>query len=404
MSNVSGDIELTFTSGRKLTNLLQWSLDQEFTNPMDPLSFTYAAPRGKEAEFRELFQPGELVSMSIDGVTQVSNIIVDLREAGGSNGIVFTVTAESLLTIPMESSVDPDLSKTFKQETKISTIIDQVFAPYGLFAPVAVASKDDVAARAGRAISGADNDATLDPLKEKEAASKDGENSYPFVSRLLSRHGVQLRSSAEGGIMVVRPNYEQGTTYNLVQGADVGIEGTRVLAAPGPNIRTTNKGQFSHLLVRGKQRDGDKQTRVTEPYGFLEVPGTLWPTNAPFQRYKRTTLPPSLANYRPGAAPYKPKFWRDDEATDIVRCSHKAHQMHGVRAASGYSITVAVDGLLAHTGHIWTFDTIARIYLQDHGLTEDMWIRSTSKSGSKGSGQMTMITLIPKNSLILGSA
>ena len=397
-------IELEFSGGERLRNLISFSLQQDFTAPLDPLTFSYAE-RGKEKSLRAMFQPGELCNCRINNSLQATNIITDVIETGGRDGVVFNVTAESLLTIPMESDVDPKLSKEFKQDTKISEVVTEVLRPYGIFpfgAEVFVDSKEDVAARAGRAIPGGSNNATLEPLKEKAMQTKDGQKSYPFLSALVSRHGVQLRCAGDGRLLLVRPNYDSATAYNLIQG-NAPIGGTRVLAAPGPSIRNTNKGQFSHYLLRGKVRDIKKKTRVTEPYSFLEVPGASLPDTAPFQNFKRQTLQATRANYRPGVAPYKPKFWRDDEASSQVRCDAKARLMHGSRAANGFVVNVAVDGIISETGRLWTFDTIARVFLGDHDINEDMWIKSTTKSESKSSGQMTRITLIPKNSLVIGA-
>ena len=400
---VTASVELEFTGGERISNLLEFSLQQDFTDPLDRLSFSYAQ-RGRERELRALFRPGELCRCFINGVLQCTNIITEVDERGGSDGVMFDVTAESFISVAMEGDVDPTLSKRFKEGTKISEVIKQVMLPFGLFtngAELDVASKDDVAARAGRSVPGGANNISLANLKEKELVSRIGQKAYPFCSWLASRHGGQIRTTNTGQLALVKPNYNQQALYNIIQGS-TGVAGSRVLANPGLSIRKTNKGLFSHYLVRGHKRDGDKVTRANEPYAFFEVPGASLPDTAPFQSLKREQLPDTRANYRPGIASYKPKYWRDDEATDRDRCRAKGTIMHGVRASAGFVVTVTVDGFISHTGALWTFDTIARVVLADHEIDEDMWVRSATKTDNKRSGQTTTITLIPKGSLVLG--
>lgn len=394
-------------SGDVIAHWLEWSSSHNFVDPLTPFRFTVGVG---EAEarlwdwYRKRLQPGNLVQLRINDAPQLTNVIHTVEETGGSEGIMFSVETESVLSLPYEGGVDPDIAKSFNAETSVLDVVVEALTPYG-FDEVVVDAADNVSAMTGRGkIGGTSTPVAVDELKEKEIQAKDGETGYGFCSRIFTRLGVMLMVDWAGTLLIVRPNYTQDVAYTLLEDSEqgYGMEGTFILGKPGVSIRNTNKGQFSHLFVRGKRPDKDGQTRVTEPYAFLEVPGAVYPETAPFQKFKRTQLPANLANYRPGPGTgYKPKFWRDDEASDAVRCSRKAHVMHGARASSGYEIGVTVDGLLAHNGRLWTFNTIARVFLQRNDTDEDMWIRQVDRTEVKDGGATTKLTLIPKGALIL---
>jgi len=80
-----------------------------------------------------------------------------------------------------------------------------------------------------------------------------------------------------------------------------------------------------------------------------------------------------------------------------------ATTMHGARSQSGFRITGAVDGLLSASGAIWTSGTIARVTIEEEDIDDNFWILENTKSADLR-GQRTMLTLIPKDSLILGEA
>lgn len=394
--------EVKFTDGTKLTSLLSWTHMMEFTDPMGLFEFTVAATDQESTErLRQLTLPGELVIFSLGGKPQATNIVVEQSAEDGDEGVIFSVTTESLLTTPYEGDVDPDIAKRFKADTPISAIINQVLKPYSLV-NVSVAAAEDVSAMTGRAIGGGKNNVVVDELKQKEVQARDGEQAFEFLARLFGRLGVQLRMDHDGLPLLTRPNYNQDMAYSVIAGEGSTIDGTRILANPKMKVRKSNRGLYSHYLVRGKKLDKDGQTRAGEPYSFLEVPDAILDPDAPFQKLKRTRLPVNRANYRPGIAGYKPKFWRDDEALDQKHCDHKAFMMHGTRASSGFEVTCSVDGVVAHSGHLWTYDTVVRVYAPRHGLDEEMWVRRVERSGDKSGGQLTTLTIIPKGALVLG--
>ncbi len=167
-------------------------------------------------------------------------------------------------------------------------------------------------------------------------------------------------------------------------------------------IRDTNDGQFSEVVVVGKEPDKRGQTSATAPTHGIQVADSERPPGVPFQNVKLEEIPPGRHTYfSDGGASYKPKFHFDKKARDAKRAQNMATIIHGSRARSAYQITGTVDGFKSNSGRIWTSGTVVRVVIDEEGLDESMFLLSNTKTANM-QGQRTALTLIPLNSLVLG--
>jgi prophage tail gpP-like protein len=396
-------IGLVFNEGTKLTAWQSFSWTDDFTDPLGSLELETAPVPAKRDLYRSLLRKGKLVALYLDNVRQATMLITTSRRTISGEGYRIRVTCKGVLTTAYEGSADPYLARNFDSDTPVSEAVLAALASYG-FDTIQVAAAENLSAMTGKALSGQGQDAIVDALEHKDVQVQPGEAAYPFAARIFTRYGLLLGNDVNGLLLLYKPDYQQNPAATVASSATRGITGAdRFLAQPPLEIVDTNDGQFSEVVVVGKEPDKRGQTSASAPTHGVRVAGLERPPNVPFESLQFTEIPAARHTYfSDGGATYKPKFRFDKRARDKDRALNMATIMHGARASRAFQITGSVDGLKASSGRIWTSGTVVRVVIDEEGIDENMFVLANTKAASI-QGQQTALTLIPLNSLVTGA-
>lgn len=397
-----GQVSLRLQDGTEIFDFLSLSLSDRFTDPLGSYQFVLRPRRQDILSLNASLQKGSLIKVTINGNPQGAYLIQSKDTTISKDlGVEYTLSCNTVLITPNEGSVDPDISESFQADTPVSDVILSALGPYG-FTTIISDSTADVEALTGKGLNGRKASVLVEAIKHKEAKAHEGESAYGFAARIFTRLGLALRVTFDGTLLIGSPDYEQQALYQVEQSSAISRRGDAVIGAV--TIRDTNSNQFSEVVIRGTSKDSKGQKTAGRPIHRLRVSGFPDPPGgAPFSDATTSTIEPGRHSYKSSAGPiFKPSYTLDKFSRDNDFCKERAHRWIGRKAESGFVVTCEVDGFISATGAIWTPDTIARVNIEKAGIDEDMWILATNKTMSRDGAQKTRLTLIPKNSLILG--
>jgi len=393
------EVRLQFGDGSALTAFESFSHQDNYVDPLGSLDVTVRPPKSKRAEYREKLQRGNLVTLFIDGHPQCTPIIVDFNETIDADGVSMDIRAEGVLTTTMDASVDPDTSFNVTASTPVGEIVLQVLEPYGLDT-IAGDSSAAVSAMTGKPLDGRKAAVDVDALKVEDFEAKN-EPVYSYCRRLFSRLGLVMRVDASGVPLLGSPDFDQQAAYTLIQGRERDAAANRMLSPI--RISSTNKGQFSHVIVQGRSADKRGKLATGAPIGGVKWADVEVPADAFGSKAKLVELARGLHSYKSeqGAA-IKPLYYLDKQAKDVPRCEAWAQSLMSRNAVNAWQFQCAVDGFVSATDRVWSVDTVARVRCEDAELDEELWVMERTLTQDRRNGQRTRMKLIPKGALVLG--
>lgn len=397
-----GQVSVILQDGTELFSFLSFQLTDKYTDPLGSYEFVVWPPRSDVLTVGAKLAKGSLIGVTINGNPQGAFLIQTKKtKISKGVGVLFTISCHTVLVTPSEGSVDPDIAETFQADTPVANVVLEALGPYG-FDRLTTDATADVQILTGKPLDGRKPAFQLEALKHKEAKAHEGETAYGFCARIFNRLGLALRVNAAGTLLLGSPDYDQRALYQIEQSSTPSKRGDAVIG--DVNITDTNASQFSEVVITGTQKDTPGQKRAGRPIHRLRVAGFPDPpTVAAFEDAPSSTVTPGRHSYASAAgAIFKPAYRLDKFSRDNAFCEERANRWLGRRAESGFVVEVMVDGMIAATGAIWTVDTIARVRIETVGIDEDMWILGVTKIMDRDGAQVTKLTLIPKNSLILG--
>lgn len=450
-------------SGEEFRLWESFNLTETFLDPLGNFQLSASPPASRFKEYFDKLRKGVAIQVRMSSDVQFTGVIVDQKTQISRNGATISITAQSFLAAAYEASVSPRVNLSSKRGVPAIDLVKKVMGP---FFPQGVHIENNAGlnleAKSGKPISGLPAAVPVEPLKAKDLKAQQGETTYGFCSRILSRLGLILKTDAHGGLMLDRPIYDSPSLYTLVQSETISGDGNYML--DGIQISDTNKGQFSEIVVSGQARVGkgtkgsnkalyrtvvvdkgpplkEKQVAVTQSGGGR--------ANKPIYRvYNYYTGNPyddeSFKKYEPDVAPYrnvpkmdhrevgfftnwvlqsyedgpitfsdrhvyrsdvqkfKPRYREVKSCHSVKQCMTYAGLMFGLKNASGFTVRCSVDGFYANTGRWWTPNTIVTVKIDYLGINEDMWIFGRTFRSDRSTGQVTDLTLMPLDSLVLG--
>jgi prophage tail gpP-like protein len=402
MGTGRGLVELKVVDGNTVIDSWEsFSLRESFTDPLGSYQFTVAPPLAKRAELRDKLKKGTKVSIAIDGYPQATCVVTTQTQDIDDRGYTFGIECKSLLATAYEASVDPYFAKAFTADTPIKEVVLGAMAPFG-FSMIETDSSANVTAISGKALSGRAPPVIVDELTLRDVQAQQNETVYNFCSRLFTRVGLALRTTAEGELLLGAPDFDQLSAFELVASHDTSREGDRMLRQHGIRIRDTNDGQFSEIIVAGKTPDKRGGTSLAQPVAGVYLPDVARSKDAPFSTANLNALVRGHHSY---TGPWKPKYRVDKKSRDKKVCAEFAKLLHGVRAANAFQVQCTVEGVYSKSGDmLWAVDTVGSVYIEHAGIDEDMWLLERRFEVSRNGGQLATLTWIPLGSLLLGEA
>lgn len=394
-------VELRFDDGDKISAWESFTLRDSYVDPLGSFEFTVSPPKHKRAEYRDRLQKGEEVTIAVNGAQQARCLIDTVEQELGDDGYSMAIECRSLLAPAYEASVDPYVAQSFTADTPMRQTILEILGPFG-FDEITTDTTADVTTISGKSLSGRKDPVTLDKLTHRDVAAQQNEAAYQLCARLVTRLGLMLRVNHDGKLLLGSPDYDQASSYTIVQEVGQVHRGDRILRAPAIQTHDTNEGQYSEVLVAGKTADHKGQTGASQPIGGVYLDDITRPSAAPFGSATLRKLTRGRHSYR---GPWKPKYYLDKKSRDAERCTNFSELMQGVRASRAFYLRHAVDGLLsASGGRIWAVDTVGRVIAEDFGIDQNMWLLERVMRQDRRGGQTTVLTWLPLGALRLGES
>jgi len=397
-------IELIDNEGNSVTSWTRFEWRDNYLDPLKTLSIQARPNKAQRPEARRLLTKGRLVALKLNGVRQATMLITTADRVYPNTGPEYSIEAKTVLVTPFEGSADPYLARNFNERTQVADAVLAALEMYG-FDQIRIAAAENLSAMTGKAITNQQANVITTELKKKDIQVGDGEKAYAFAARIYARFGLVLIVDVNGGLLLAKPDFQQDPSYTICHSNVAGIPNSDLfINNPPPMVRETNDGQYSEIVLVGKEADKVGQKSATAPTAGIIVDGAPRPEGSPFPKVQLETIPAGRHTYKSeGGAAFKPLYKFDKRASDRQRALIMATTMHGARSQNGFQITGAVEGMLSSTGAIWTSGTTARVVIPEEDIDEPFWILENTKSADLR-GQRTRLTLIPKGSLILGEA
>ena len=422
---IRASIEIRFSDDTVLTQWETITVRERFDDALGSYSFTVKPTFEKLFDFQLRLMKGELVRVYVDGHPYATPIIESVATSVDRSGSVkMQVECKSVLLAATEASADPQIYQKQQADVPVSGLVLDVLKPFG-FTSINTDAAGNVKVLTGKGVEGRAPAITADTLKAKDAAVNDNETCYGYLARLYSRLGVALRVTYENELLLQEPGYDQHPSYSVMegQGDETGFNRDRALSI---TLRETNSGQFSKVVILGK--DGEKrgkkqtakpraalrQTRLTGPLGpsltaetgfdieaFAQARWDVYAEDQPFENVKEESFASDFPLYTSSLHPFKPKYYVDKRSRDNERCASFCKLVHTKNAPNAYEVTVELDGLVAATGAVYAIDTTCDVESTALKLKSTMWVHEVTLTQSR-SGSRTTLKLLPLGSFVLG--
>lgn len=304
---------------------------------------------------------------------RIYDVAYETTRKGGST---VNVTVRSAMHPLVHADAVPNFGI---ENVTFADVIRTVAAPFG-FAPSDITLDQDAARNllTGKAASGAKltSKAPLDieALKVDQAQPNAGENAFAFLRRHAQRFGLLIWETADGKIVVGRPNYEQPPQYEIR--ALQGIRGT-TNNAKQIRRRVGFSQRPSAVHVYGKSHGGDfTKTSVHEVVYDNEVRA---------------------------AGIYAPVTIHDSNAKDATQARERGEWELGRRRQTADVVSVLLRGHCSiPDGAVYAIDTIANVLYDVGGLNGPMYVTRRTLHATRGGGAETTLDLVPKYAISLG--
>jgi len=370
--------------GRQFDFFKDYSVQIDLLNPGGEFDFDASLHVGKRGVRENLgpqgLAPGRKVQVrlvtpygqTLQHTGRIFDVIYDVSERGGSS--IKVVVRDHMHGI-VHADALPGLAL---DNVTFADVIRTVAYPFG-FSPSDITIDTDAARNlmtgkpaAGTSLS---TKAPLDieSMKIDQAQPHAGENALAYLQRHAKRFGLMIWGTADGKIVVGRPNYDQKPRYNFV--CKQGYKGT------ANNVHSIRrKLSFSQrpsaVHVYGKTHGGDVSRSPVHEVVYDD----------------------EIRN----AGIYAPITVHDNNAKDATQARERAQWELGHRRQTADVVQLSAPYHCANDGSVYAIDTIAHVQFDAAGLDTDLYVVRRTFEASSQSGTSTSIDLVPKYALMLG--
>lgn len=382
-------IEMRFGDGSSIDTWQKVSCRRTYTDPFDQFDFETIpiVSTGDYASYKQKLSKGEKVSILINDIPQGDYVIQTVdRTTSKDHGNKIKCKLHNLLYITHEADIDPDFALPVTTDISVVETALKIFGPYG-FTRVIADTRASVSAVSGKPISGPPSKSavSLPALKHGESTAHEGEASYKFFARIITRLGVCLRLAPDGTLLIGAPDYDQLPSATVVLSTTQNVDGDYFHGEV--HVHETNDGQFSEITCRG------------QPSMKLGEAVTARPNVA----VQATAVLPARCAYRSSVYPKKPKFFKDKSSRDATQTNSMAHLELGVRSSDSFTVEGHVNGWVSSTGVLWQPDLVVNLYHELEGIkNEPFWVLEIERTLDHD-GEVTRLKLLPLGGLILGA-
>jgi prophage tail gpP-like protein len=200
------------------------------------------------------------------------------------------------------------------------------------------------------------------------------EGAFEFIARNLRRFGLWIWATADGSLVISKPNYDQEPRYILQR-----VRGDRIVSVEHASYVYDRTNIPSQITVRGKSsgKDFEKAT----------VKGYIRDTNARDTEF------------------FEPFYLQHDQATTPEGAgAFAAQEMSHLKQDERVYTCICPGHRDPRTKNIYAIDSIAVVEDDVCGVHEQMWIASRTFKRSASGGTTTELKLLPKGAIIFSDA
>lgn len=212
----------------------------------------------------------------------------------------------------------------------------------------------------------------LEDYKVDQALPNAGENAFTFLSRHARRFGLLIWGTADGRIVLGRPNYSQKARYTfLAKGGFKGVANN----VKSIRRRLSMSQRPSEVHVYGKTFGGDfSRSAIHEVVYDDEIRGIV----------------------------YMPVTMQDHNARDATQARERGQYEIGKRRQTADVVTVQLARHCAPDGTVYAIDTIGDVQFDAAQVDAGMYVVRRTFTASQSAGTETTLDLVRKNSIVLG--
>jgi prophage tail gpP-like protein len=382
---VSNDVlfEAVLGNGKTLKSgpngsVKSWNIDQDYTSPTDPFSFTFFAP--KEADRYGLqMMPLDLY---VNGQKQLTGRIGNVKK--GSNGRMVTVSGNDYIHDFVAGQVDPTV--LVQAGDKLDAMVLTVLKPYGV-TEITTPEKllaERTGVKPSRSIPKLVS-ADLQQAKPTQAAG-----AYQFIKQIVTRHAYIIQPGIDRTkVSLETPNYLQAPIYDFIR-TDTNDGTGNVIESESTSDTTSFPTYAKFVGQSGKsdekrstnQREFDIYTRVVDLAPELAESIKKWCAQG---RRK-----PKDAGALSNGQLYRLMYFEDKLAKSGAQIGAALMRAVYDQLKKSLSYECTVKGVTdPRTKAIYTVNTMANINDSIADVHEMLWAYSCSKSGDEGGGVKT---------------
>ena len=376
-------VEMRFGDGSKLSHWIKLEHTEQFSNPVDELTFVCAPPRDQVDEYRKKLETNQIVSFKVNEHNQASCYVSRVEQVSDPDqGTIFSVTAKNPINLLYESTVPYETEvKALSADKPIRDLVQSICEPFKLGEVYADKDIEVIRSKTGKPSKATETPAKN--VKYKNAVPQPNETCYQFLNRILSRLGLILRWY--GRPYITRPHYEQDWLYAFKQGPD-GPPGWETFEG-AVRVTKDSANQYSFVECTGVSDDAKSATSSDRPI-FKAYSAAISGSRPPFKASD--------------AISHKPCFYRDTSCQTKQQAKGVALLVMGERAEQAFGVEGTIADLVSVDGVPFTVDTIGHLYLPLFGIDEEMWLAQRTMSVDADGGVMTRLRFIPKGYYTIG--
>jgi prophage tail gpP-like protein len=396
----------TWTAYSFGSDFLQPSDGWEFTVPEEGLDDRTRTALGMVGPIRAL---GGEVSLAINGNVQSTGYIESIGvTASRSSGAEWTISGKDRLGQAIDSHVDPTLQ--FKAGVTLAELLKALFTPFGWkadddFEIDNTANRNAKTGIRGVPFTKGGKKKGPRPLKSfvlHQLKPQGHEGVFAFAARVAERHGLWIRSSADGRKLIVgKPEFDQAPAYALRRARDG--QGTNIIAG---SVHFDMADQPTVIVADGFGGGGEfgasrlRAIASNPAFYTTDVVEAL----KPYAKYKDAHR---IDDFRAVKTPYalprcRPLYLHDNESQTQEQLDAFVHREMSLRLRKSLTCDYVVEGhgqLRDGVFTPWDIDTTVDVDDDLAGLHERMYVLGRRFEKSRGSGTTTRLHLIRLHSI-----
>lgn len=358
-------VVVTLQDGTTLKRWDSYTFASDFLDAADAWTVTFG---GDDAWLlvKDKALPDTTCSVTVDGALQCTGWLDSAEVVVDETSTRVTLSGRDVLKPMVDANIHPD---TAVKNVTIEQLVELVLGQVYLSQQPTLFTDNEANRLVLSATTTAKGKAASSQALTKRiewAKPQVGESAFEFVSRNLRRFGLWMWATADGGVVISSPTYDQPPSYKIRR-----MYGDKIIQVKSATWRRDKTSVPSIVIVRGKSAAKD---------------------------FEKTTVRGSMKD--PDAALWKPMYVVHDNATTNDEAANFARQEMSMKlqGAETYECTL-VGHTDPRTGAVYAIDTLAQITDEVCGLEKVMYVAGRTFERTSAGSTTTRLRCVPVGSI-----